>query len=460
MAPGTAGFVLRRALGLGAGGALVMLAAAGVAEAQEAGMMKALARDYNASGLALYRALARTPGNIVLSPYSIGSALAMVRSGARGETEREMAAVLKLGLPREAVDAANAALLKLLTGYDRTADPGYCPKGTHRAGDRCEAAPAPGGGCPPLSTRKGDTCVASPNLPSATLLVANALALPKGAPGVSKAYAGVLRDSYAAAVLEGGGAADINGWVAERTAGKIGRIIDALPHNAGPVLINAVYLKAAWRSPFALSATRDGDFSLTATARVRVPMMHQQTDLALVERAGWRALRLDYAERSLSLIVVLPQEVEGIDRVADRLDAAELTGLVAALKGARPRLVALALPRFKATTSADLVAPLQAAGMRLAFSDAADFSGMTGSGPRAGGLKIAAVKHRAVIEVDERGTEAAAATSAVMAPTSAPLDPPQPVPFVVDRPFLFLVVDTASGAVLFQGRLADPRLRD
>jgi serpin B len=460
MASRTAGATLRRVVGLGAGGALLMLALAGVAEAQEAGMMKALAHDYNASGLALYRALARRPGNVVLSPYSIGSALAMVHSGARGETEREMAAALKMSLPREAVDAANAALLNHLKGYDRTADPGYCPKGTHRAGDRCEAAPAPGGGCPPLATREGDTCVASPSLPSATLVVANALALPKGAPGVSKAYAGVLRDSYAAAVLEGGGAADINAWVAQRTAGKIGRIVDALPHDAGPVLINAVYLKAAWHSPFALSATRDGDFSLSATARVRVPMMHQLADLALVERAGWRALRLDYAERSLSLIVVLPQEVEGIDRVAEGLDAAELTGLIAALRGARPKLVALALPRFKATSSADLAAPLQAAGMRLAFSDAADFSGMTGGGARVAGLKIAAVKHRAVIEVDERGTEAAAATSAVMAPTSALLDPPQPVPFVVDRPFLFLVVDNASGAVLFQGRLADPRRQD
>lgn len=460
MAWHAAGGMLRRVVGVCAKGALSVLAAAGAAEAQEADTMKALTRGYNDSGLALYRALARAPGNLVLSPYSIGSAMAMVRSGARGETEREIAAALKHSLPREAIDAANAAVLALLRGYDRTADPGFCPKGTRRAGQHCEAAPAADGNCPPLTTRQADICVAPANLPSVKLLAANALALPKGGVGVSEAYAAVLRDSYAAAVLQGGGVDAINAWVAERTAGKIDRIVDTLPQVPGPVLINAVYLKAAWHSPFAAAATRDGDFSIAAAVRVPVPMMRQQEELALIERAGYRAVRLDYAERSLGLVVVLPQEVEGLDRVAGKLDVAELTSLLAALKGAPHRLVALALPRFKAAFSADLVPPLQGAGMRLAFSDAADFSGMTGSGPRVAGLKIAAIRHRAVIEVDERGTEAAAATSVTMAPTSAPLEPPRPVPFVVDRPFLFLVLDDASGAVLFQGRIADPRRRD
>jgi serpin B len=455
----TAGGMLRRGVGVCARGALLMLAA-GAAAAQEADTMKALTGNYNASGIALYRALARAPGNLVLSPYSIGSAMAMARSGARGETEREMAAALKHSLPREAIDAANAAVLALLKGYDRSADPGFCPQGMRWTGSRCEASPSADGSCPPLSTRQGDICIAHPILPSATLIAANALALPKGAGGVSQAYAAVLRDSYAATVLQGGGADDINAWVAHRTAGKIDKIIDALPQDGGPVLINAVYLKAAWHSPFPAAATRDGDFSLSNAVRVRVPMMRQQEELALVERAGYRALRLDYGVRSLGLIVVLPQAGEGLDRVADGLDAAELAGLLAAMKSVPHRPVAVALPRFKAAFSADLVPPFRAAGMRLAFSDAADFSGMTGSGPKVAGLKIAAIRHRVFIEVDERGTEAAAATMVGMAPTSAPLDPPRPVDFVVDRPFLFLVVDNGSGAVLFQGRIADPRRRD
>jgi serpin B len=456
----TTGGILAGAVGSWAACALWLLAGVGGAEAQEPDSMKALTRGYNASGLALYRALAQAPGNLVLSPYSIGSAMAMVRSGARGETEREMAAALKHGAPREAVDAANAAVLALLKSYDRSAEPGFCPEGMRWAGSRCEASPAANGSCPPLSTGEGRICAAHPVLPSATLLVANALVLPKGAGGVSEAYGAVLRDRYAATVLEGGGADEVNAWVAQRTAGKIDRIIDALPQDAGPVLINAIHLKAAWHSPFPEAATKDGDFSLTAAARVRVSLMRQVADLTMVERAGYRALRLAYVQPALAMIVVLPQQVEGLGEVTRRLDATELAALLAALNGAPLRPIALSLPRFKVASSADLVPAFQNAGIRLAFSDAADFSGMTGGGPRVGGLKIATIKHRAVIEVDERGTEAAAATSVGMVATSAPLEQPRPVPFVVDRPFLFLVVDEGSGAVLFQGRVADPRRTD
>jgi serpin B len=221
-------------------------------------------------------------------------------------------------------------------------------------------------------------------------------------------------------------------------------------------LVNAVYLKAAWASAFPESATRDDDFRLTAGRRVRVPTMRQTGEFGLVERAGYRAIRLGYSVGSLAMVVVLPNEVDGLDRVAGRLDAGELASLLGSLKRAPQRRVALALPRFKAAFAADLVAPLQKAGMRLAFGDSADFSGMTGRAPGEGGLKILGVRHRAMIEVNETGTEAAAATVVVMAPTSAPrLE--RPLPFVVDRPFLFLVVDDASGAVLFQGRIADPR---
>jgi serpin B len=370
-----------------------------------------------------------------------------------------MAAALKHGLPREAVDAANAAVLALLKGYDRTADPAFCPEGMRWSGKRCET-PVAGGACPPFSARQGGICVAPANLRSATLMVANALALPKGAGSVSTAYAATLADSYAAAVLQGAGADDINAWVAAKTAGKIERVLDALPENAGPVLLNAVYFKAAWHSPFWKGATEDRDFSLSAAQRVRVPMMRQDEQFALVERPGYRALRLDYAVRSLAMIIVLPQDVEGLGDVTGRLDATGLAELIAATEGAPSKLVALALPRFKATFSADLVPPFQRAGMRLAFSDAADFSGMTGDGPRVAGLKIGAIRHRAVIKVDEWGSEAAAATSVGVNFSSAPFETAQPIPFVVDRPFLFLVVDKASGAVLFQGRIADPRQRD
>jgi serpin B len=435
---------------------LALLVAMCPANAQEAPVVKPLTEGYNASGLQLFRALTQAPGNVVLSPYSIGTALAMAYSGARGETEREMAAVLKLDGRRAQIEAANKALLQLLAGYDRTSDPGYCPPGFHWTGSRCEAAPDARGECRFPSVRQGDVCVAAPDLPSASLRVANALVLPKAAPGVAKAYAEILRDSYAAVVLNGAGVDEINAWVAAKTDGKIDGIVDSLPRDAGPTLINAIHLKAQWLVPFLEEDTVDGDFSISATAKVRVPMMRQREQLTLVERPGYRAVRLDYAAGGLAMLIVLPEAVDGLQAVTGQLDAAELGLLAAALHQAQPRLVALALPRFRAALSADLVEPLRGAGLRLPFSDAADFSGMSAS---PWGLKIGSIKHRAVIEVNEQGTEAAAATSIGMVAASAPFEQPQPVPFVVDRPFLFMVVDTNSGAVLFQGRIADPSRR-
>jgi serpin B len=426
------------------------------AQAAEADVA-ALTEAYNASGLALYREFAGPSGNVVLSPYSIGSAMAMARSGARGETERQMASVLKLTLARDATDSANAALLAILNGYDRTRRPDYCPQGARWTGKRCEAPPTADGKCPPFLLAMGGTCVVEARGPSATLVAANVLALPKGGVRVSDAYRATLRDKYGATVEEDADADRINAWVKEKTAGKIERLLDRLPPDAGPVLVNAVYLKAAWDSAFMEAATREETFKLSASRRVRVPTMHQEEDFALVERAGYRALRLDYTERSLAMVVVLPNAVDGLAQVAGRLDAKELAAVLGGLKAAPKRLVALALPRFKARFSADLVPPFKTAGMTLAFSEAADFSGMTGGAPGVGGLKIAGIRHQALIEVDEGGTEAAAATGVVMAPTSARIERRKPVPFVVDRPFLFFVVDFGSGAVLFQGRISDPR---
>jgi serpin B len=420
----------------------------------------ALTRAYNASGVALYRELAGAPGNIVLSPYSIGSALAMARSGARGDTERQMASVLKHSLSRDATDRANAGLLAILNGYDRTQQADFCPKGARWTGTRCEAAPGEGGGCPPSMQPERGTCVGGPAGASAILVAANALLLPKSAGPVDETYKATLRDKYAASVHAGAGAEEINAWVKAKTAGKIDRIVDALDPDAGPVLVSAVYLKAAWASDFPAANTREDDFRLAAQERVRVPTMHQDAELALIERAGYRAIRLDYTERSLAMLVVLPNEGEGIGRVTGWLDSGELAALSQALQRAPRRPVALALPRFKAAFTADLVAPLQKAGMRLPFSDSADFSGMRGPTRAAARLKIAAVKHRAVIEVTEAGTEAAAATSVGMATASAPIERTTPIPFVVDRPFLFFVVDGRSGAILFQGRIADPRRRE
>jgi serpin B len=422
--------------------------------------VRTLTEAYNASGQALFEVLARKPGNVVISPYSIGTAMAMALAGARGETERQMAQVLKLKLSPAATAAANGALLALLNGYDRSGEPGYCPQGAKWTGTQCEAPPSNDRRCPPRMHLGDKLCVGQPIGPSAGLITANALMLTPGRGHlISGQYRALLRDKYGAAVHEGAGLAEVNRWVREKTQGKIERILDQLDPEAAAVLLNAVYLKAAWASPFSKGATREEDFHLSGKERVRVRMMHKQQPFALMQGPGYRALRLDYVVRSLGMVIVLPDEVEGLGAVAKDLDAARLARLMAGLTSGRRSEVALALPRFKAQLTVGLVPVFKAAGMTLAFNPkAADLGGMLSERFGRTPLSIDDIQHRAVIEVTEAGTEAAAATAvSIVSRAAPPKEPPSAVPFVVDRPFLFFVVDDASGAILFQGRIADPR---
>lgn len=421
--------------------------------------VRTLTAAYNASGQALFRALADKPGNLVLSPYSIGTAMAMARSGARAETEREMAAALHHHQSREEIDSANAALIAILNGYDKTLRPDYCPQGAHWTGKRCEGPVSANGKCGFAMRRDGQLCVGEPVLPSAKLLTANALMLAQHGDRISSQYRTTVRDKYAGEIHERADVDTVNAWVERKTEGKIDRILDWLDPETAAVLVNAVYFKAAWRAPFEKSETRDDDFNLSAAQKVRVPMMRQEGGYAVVERPHYRAIRLDYAPSGLAMIVALPNKVDGLETVARELDARGLEDLRAALKHDVGKLVSLALPRFRTAHRTDqLVETFHNAGMRLAFTDHADFSGMTGRPAPEGGVKIGQIEHRAVIEVVEEGTEAAAATAVVVVPVSAiRREPPKPIPFVVDRPFFFYVVDDTSGAVLFQGRIVDPR---
>jgi len=415
--------------------------------------VRALTDAYNACGQDLFRSFAAKPGNIVFSPYSIGTAMAMVLAGARGETEQEMAAVLRHRLARAEIADSNARVLAILNGYDRSKVAPLCPGSMRLVGERCEIERSSDGRCPPRAGADEGFCFATPQpLPSAKVAVANALMLTrKGAP-VSENYAALLRDKFAAEFFQDPGLAEINAFVAARTEGKIERILDQLEEDAAAVLLNAVYFKAAWASSFSKHDTRDEPFSLSGSQRVSVPMMHKRATVPLVARAGYRAVRLPYVIGTIGMIVVLPDAVDGVAAVGARLDAAELSTLPSALRAGEPKSLSLALPRFKASYKADLVTPFQEAGMTLPFDLArADFSGMTGGRAR---FAIGQVMHRAVIEVQEEGTEAAAATAAVMVLTSAPIDQGS---FLVDRPFLYYMVDDATGAILFQGRVVDPR---
>ena len=435
--------------------ALALLLPGGVA-AQDTVQARLLTEAYNASGEGLFKQF--PPGNVVFSPYSIGTAMAMALAGARGETEREMIAALRQRLSRPEIAAANAAVLSTLNGYDKSAVPPTCPAGMGVNDRRCEGSPGANGRCQFPAQREGELCVAAPTYPpSAKLAVANALMLTRHGGLVAKSYEALLRDKYAAEVFQNATLDDVNGWVSRKTEGKIDRILERLEPDSAAVLLNAVYFKAKWAAVFSKNATKDDPFNLTPAQTVPVPMMRQVGTFNSVARTGYRAVRLPYEVRALGMVIVLPDAVDGIDDVGRRMGPEELSQMFAALRSSDAgKRVDLAMPRFKTSFKAELVKLFQQAGMQRAFNPKeADFSGMTGRPPAEAPFAIGQIVHRSVIDVMEDGTEAAAATAVVMVATSAPSS--QPEVFRVDRPFLFYIVDDATGAILFQGRVVDPR---
>jgi serpin B len=374
----------------------------------------ALVEAYNASGRQLFARLAAAPGNVVLSPYSIGTAMAMALAGARGETAAEMSGVLMHRLKQGDIDEANRSVLAALNANNRFAK----------------------------------------------ILTANALVRTKRGDVVSSDYPDLLHTKYAAELFQDAGLEDINDWVKRKTEDRIDRMLDQLASDSAAVILNAIYFNAHWASAFEKNVTRDDAFNLAPSRQVQVPMMTKTDEFALVAGKGYRAIRLPYEDPMLGMIIVLPNRIDGLPAVESALDAKELARLFALIRNAQARKsVALSLPRFNIAFKADLVAAFKQAGMSKAFGAEADFSGISGQPPSQMPIRIGQIVHRAVVEVAEKGTEAAAATAVeirALAIRSRP-GPGAPEPFHVDRPFLFYVVDDTTGAILFHGRISDPR---
>jgi len=242
----------------------------------------------------------------------------------------------------------------------------------------------------------------------------------------------------------------INGWVDEQTVQRIPELLvpGIITTDTRLTLVNAIYLKAPWLTPFSPEATKPGAFSRPDGSTVDVPMMSLSESLPYAEGTGWRAVELPYVGGSLALTIIVPDSMAAFQ---SSLTPDLLAGLTGALQ---PRSVQLALPKFGIESKTDLATTLAAMGMPLAFDpDRADFSGITTEER----LVISAVIHQANIDVDEKGTEAAAATAVVMRATGAPAEP---VALRVDRPFLFALRDVPTGAILFLGRIADPSAKD
>lgn len=360
-----------------------------------------------AFGTDLYLEFAAT-GNVVFSPASVAAALRMALAGARGDTAAELANALHLPGP----EAAAGGLAQL-------------------------AAIRPG----------DDLTFRAPNV----MWVQSALTVRDEFLAQLSATVAVERCDFSAAPEAA--RETINATVTDRTAGKITGLIPPGVIDAATrlVLTNAVYLKALWEHQFPAGKTQQEPFYPERSGVTPVSLMHLQAPLTYYHGDGYQAVLLPYRGGPLAMAAVLPDSP--LSDLAGRLAGPGVGGLLAGLlsEGARCQ-VDLGLPRFRVDAGFMLKDTLQALGVRTAFTEAADFSGIT-TDER---LHISAVVHKAYIDVGEEGTEAAAATAVAIRALSLVRKPPPDVRLVFDRPFLFAIVDTSSGLPLFLGQFTRP----
>ena len=361
--------------------------------------------------LNLYRTLSEKEGNIFFSPYSVSSALAMTYLGARGETAKQMASVLRLPADQEEATRAFAALNKSLNG-------------------------------------EGETRYYQLN-------VANALWGAKGV-GFLDAFLRAAQDGYGAGLREldfekdtEGSRQAINNWIEQKTEGKIQNLFPSgsIDRRMRLVLTNAIYFKSAWQLPFDQQLTKESDFTLANGQKVTVPLMQKTGRFTYFEDANLQGLELPYKAYELSMLILLPRKANGLPALEKSLTAERLSAIESK---PLPASVDVFLPRFKTTSSFELTAPFRRLGMELPFTDKADFSGMNGKTD----LLISTIVHKAYVDVNEKGTEAAAATGVGMTATSAMPAPAKE--FRADHPFLFLIRHRRSGTILFIGRVQNP----
>ena len=381
------------------------------------------AEENNQFAVAMYGQLRQRQGNLFFSPFSIRAALAMAQAGARGKTAAQMKEVLRVSVESEP-HAAFAETIERLNSSDGMYE----------------------------------------------LVVANSLWCQDGAP---------LEPGFLdlAARYHGGGvnvvdfrnAAEaareaINKWVASGTRHKIQGLIPpgSLSAETSVVLANAIYFKGRWVLPFRRTATRDEPFHREVGGTVQVPLMRRQGEIRYVQAEGFQAVDLAYMGIYLSMLVLLPDRKDGLRDLEERLSERMLGDCVTRMKS---REVEFFLPRFEVNWGPDnLCAQLATLGMPLAFTRfQADFSGINGQKPPAEeSLFFSAVLHKAYVEANEEGTEAAAATAVLVEVTASPgfhIPPRVPI-FRADHPFLFAIRDRNSGAILFLGRITDPTLED
>jgi serpin B len=379
---------------------------------------KPLAAGSNAFAVDLWARVAKSPGNLTFSPASISLAVAMAWGGAKGETAAQMKKAMHFAADQDATAAAWGKLSRAMTGPGRPRELRIANRLFGESTYRFEQ--------PYL-----DKTSASFGAPLERLDFKT-----KFEPARSH----------------------INGWVEEQTNK---RIVGLLPEGALDtltrlVLVNAIYFLAEWVAPFKPVATSDAPFEVSGASKKNVPTMHRQGTYAIGQLDDVTVLEMPYKGDDMSMFVVLPAKKDGLAALEKSLTPAKVDAWT---KAQAQKLVDVSLPRFEVSPPALALAPeLSALGMVLAFDkDKADFTAMGNPADKEERLYISKVFHKAFVKVDEKGTEAAAATAIVMAAGGGM--PPKAIEFKADHPFLFFIVDKASGLVLFMGRVADPSVK-
>ena len=360
----------------------------------------------------LYQQLRSEDGNLFFSPSSISTALAMTYAGAARKTGAEMAKTLHFNMRSDQLHEEMRFLQAFWTRPD--------------------------------------------NVKGIRLNLANRLWGHEGYEFLPE-FLTVTRDKYAAElarlnfVQSEDARQTINSWVEDQTEDKIKGLLPAgvLSADTKLVLTNAVYFRGIWSDPFRKESTKDEDFHLSTTDKIKVPTMCRLDGFQYGAVDDLQILELPYGDGSLSIVILLPTEIDGLADLEAKLTLQDLRRWMASAEYVEE--VEVYLPKFKATSQFQMADTLKAMGMESAFdANAADFSGMTGGRD----LFLSAVIHKAFVDVNEEGTEAAAATGMV-ACTSA-LIPREPPVFRADHPFVFMIRDNRNGGILFLGRITNP----
>lgn len=351
------------------------------------------AEGENRFALDLYARLRNQPGNLCVGPASLWSALAMTQAGARGQTALEMMRAAHLEMPPPRLQAGR--------GYQfHVANRLWVQEGTRLLPEFLDVASKQFGA---------------------------------GAVAINFAQGELARQR-------------INAWVEEQTHGKVADLVPsgALDAFTRLLLTSATYFQGAWGRAFDRKATRNGTFSISKEKTIDVPFMSQKQKVNFGAGDGTKLLELPYVANDLAMLVLLPERLDGLADLENKLSADRLNRW---LSGLRQGEIQVSLPRFKATSVFDLAEVLKSLGMTRAFtSGEADFSGITGHRD----LFLSGVVHKAFVEVNEEGTEAAAATEIEAKSDELPA-------FRADHPFVFLIRDRRNGLIFFLGRVMNPK---